>query len=111
MESLPLGARANTEVCFKCGVCCTIRARSCHVMYDRERFDPKHTFVYNYLGAEDTAGNPNIWLCVSCHKCEKMCPYEVSPVSFIETMKSKTFERVLAHSVIISEVEQVLSTG
>jgi heterodisulfide reductase subunit C len=63
------------EICFKCGVCCVIRDHSCHAQYDAH-FTSKYTFVYDCLGSRNPAGNPNIWLCVSCHKCEEICPYE-----------------------------------
>ena len=99
-----------SEICLKCGVCCVIREYFCHAQFD-EQFDPKHTYVYNCLVAEEPTENPNIWLCVSCHKCEEVCPYEVSPIRFIESMKAKAFEEGLAHPVILEEVENVISTG
>jgi len=95
----------------KCGTCCVVRGHSCHVMYDEEKFNPRYTYVYDCLGAEEPFQNPNIWLCVSCHKCDEMCPYEVSPVSFIEAMKPNAFENGHAHPIVVGEVENVLSTG
>lgn len=53
----------------------------------------------------------NIWQCVSCHKCEEMCPYEVSPLDFIESMKEQALHEGLAPSSILGELEQVISTG
>ena len=55
--------------------------------------------------------NPSIWLCVSCHKCEEMCPYEVSPISFIEAAKQMAVEAGEAPEAILGEIEQVLNTG
>jgi len=107
-ESLNL--REAAEICLKCGVCCVIKGHSCHVQYD-ERFNAVQTYVYDCLGAEDPVGNPNIWLCVSCHKCEEICPYEVSPVRFIEAMKAQAFQREHMHPVMLGEVENVLSSG
>jgi heterodisulfide reductase subunit C len=40
-----------------------------------------------------------------------LCPYEVSPISFIEAIKAKAFEEGQAHPVIQSEVSNILSTG
>ena len=99
------------EICLQCGVCCVVRGQSCHVTYDRAKFDPKYTYVYDCLGAADPSKNQNIWLCVSCHKCEEICPYEVSPIDFIEAMKPDAFELGHAHPVILGEVEQVLATS
>ncbi|MBA7668450.1 hypothetical protein ES703_76562 [subsurface metagenome] len=98
------------EICFKCGVCCVINDHSCHAQHDAQ-FNPRHTFVYDCLGSGDPPGNPNIWLCVSCHKCEELCPYEVSPVHIIESLKAQAFEEGRAHPMIVSEVQQIVTTG
>jgi heterodisulfide reductase subunit C len=82
----------------------------CHVQFD-EQFDAKNTFVYDCLEKEEPEKNPNIWLCVSCHKCEESCPYEVSPTNFIEAIKEKAFSEGHVHPTITGEVEQVLSIG
>jgi len=97
------------EICLKCGVCCNV-ANSCHVMYDR-KFNPRYTFVYDCLASEKGASNQNIWLCVSCHKCEETCPYEVSPVHFIEALKGEALDCGSIHPMIRSEVSQIVSTG
>ncbi len=99
-----------SEICLKCGVCCVVKEHSCHAQLDGQ-FSPRYTYVYDCLGTESPSENPNIWLCVSCHKCEELCPYEVSPVRFIESMKAKAFEDGLAHPVIFGEVSNVISTG
>ena len=99
-----------SEICLKCGVCCVIKEHSCHAQLDSQ-FNPKYTYVYDCLGTDSPSENPNIWLCVSCHKCEELCPYEVSPIRFIEAMKAKAFEDGLAHPVIFGEVDNVVSTG
>lgn len=99
------------EKCLKCGVCSVIRGHSCHVMYDREKFSPTNTFVYNCFTAEQPTKNLNIWLCVSCHKCEEICPYDVSPVKVIESLKEASFEQGFALKLIQDRVEQILRTG
>ncbi len=85
-------------------------AHSCHVMYD-SRFDPRYTFVYDCFASEKAASNPNIWMCVSCHKCEETCPYEVSPVHYIEALKGEALSVGWVHATIRAEVVQVISTG
>jgi heterodisulfide reductase subunit C len=97
------------EICLKCGVCCNV-AHSCHVKYDH-RFNPRYTFVYDCLASEKRASNPNIWLCVSCHKCEETCPYDVSPVYFIEALKAEALGTGFVHPTIRAEVAQIVSTG
>lgn len=105
-----LKRKAAAEICLQCGVCCVVDDYFCHVKFDGQ-FDAKRTFVYDCLEADKPSENPNIWLCVSCHKCEESCPYEVAPISFIEAMKAKAFDEGYAHPLIMGEVKQVLSTG
>lgn len=99
----------TAEICLKCGVCCNV-AHSCHVMFDH-KFNPRYTFVYDCLASEKSASNPNIWLCVSCHKCEETCPYEVSPVRYIEALKGEALGVGSIHPIIRAEVTQVVTTG
>ena len=103
------GRLGAAEVCLKCGVCCNV-AHSCHVMYD-QKFNPRYTFVYDCLASEKGASNTNIWLCVSCHKCEETCPYEVSPIHFIEALKGEALNAGWVHPTIRAEVTQVVTTG
>jgi heterodisulfide reductase subunit C len=79
-------------------------------MYDR-RFNPRYTFVYDCLRSEKGDENPNIWLCVSCHKCEETCPYDVSPIHLIEALKEYAMKRGTVNPMIKAEVKQILSTG
>ena len=106
----PKTLKIMAEICFKCGVCCVIRDHSCHAQLDAQ-FNPRQTYVYDCLGSGDPAGNQNIWLCVSCHKCEELCPYEVSPINVIESLKAQSFEEGQAHPMIVGEIKQIVSTG
>jgi heterodisulfide reductase subunit C len=101
--------RRTAEICLRCGVCCTVSHR-CHVMFDR-RFTPTYTFVYDCLEAERPAYNANIWLCVSCHKCEETCPYDVAPINFIEAMREQALKNGVVNNIIGSEVQQIISSG
>ena len=100
----------TAEICLKCGVCCNV-AHSCHVMYDEGRFNPRYTFVYDCLASDQRSSNPNIWMCVSCHKCEETCPYEVSPVQFIEHLKGEAISKKAVHPTILAEVTQVVANN
>jgi heterodisulfide reductase subunit C len=79
-------------------------------MYDY-KFNPRYTFVYDCLASEKMGLNPNIWLCVSCHKCEETCPYEVSPVHYIEALKGEALVAGWVHPTIKAEVTQIVTTG
>ena len=104
------GVRKAAEICLKCGVCCAVPEYGCPAQYG-PKFNPKYTYVYDCLGHEEPSRNPSIWQCVSCHKCEEMCPYEVSPVHFIETMKELALEAGSSPASITGALEQVVSTG
>lgn len=104
------GLEEAAEICLKCGVCCVVKGYSCPAQYDGQ-FTPRHTYVYDCLGHDDPTSNTNIWQCVSCHKCEEMCPYEVSPVHYIETLKSMALEEGHAPEMVLGEMRLVLSTG
>jgi heterodisulfide reductase subunit C len=99
----------DAEICLKCGVCCNV-SHSCHVMYDG-CFNPRYTFVYDCLRSEKGVENPNIWLCVSCHKCEETCPYDVSPIHLIEALKEYAMKHNTVNPMIKAEINQIISTG
>ena len=98
------------EICLQCGVCCVIKGQSCHAQYDSQ-FTPKYTYVYDCLNNDNQEENPNIWLCVSCHKCEDLCPYDVSPLKYIDAMKEKAYQKGLVPELMLGELKQVLDTG
>lgn len=79
-------------------------------MFDKQ-FTPTYTFVYDCLISEKPADNTNIWLCVSCHKCEETCPYEVAPISFIEVMKEEALRKGVVHPTVAAELQQIVTTG
>lgn len=104
------GIKETAEICLQCGVCCVIESYSCPAQYDAQ-FKPTQTFVYECLGHDEPSTNKNIWLCMSCHKCVEMCPYEVNPLSFIESMKEQALHEGYALKSITDELELVISTG
>ena len=100
----------DAEICFKCGVCCVIGGHSCHAQFSKE-FTPTHTYVYDCLGSENPSENPHIWFCVSCHKCEELCPYDVSPIEYIENLKASALEQGRAPYIITEEMRQIIESG
>ena len=106
----PYGIRETAEICLRCGVCCVIEGYSCPAQYDAQ-FKPTQTYVYDCLGHNEPSSNLNIWQCMSCHKCEEMCPYEVSPLGFIEAMKEQALQEGHAPDSVTAELMQVITTG
>jgi len=109
-EDESLSLKEASEICLKCGVCCVVKSHICHVQFD-DQFNARNTYVYDCLGSEEPIENPNIWMCVSCHKCEEICPYDVSPVKFIESIKAGAFKLGHAHPVILGEMENIATSG
>ena len=97
-----------SEFCLKCGVCCILDTHHCPVQYD-SRYSPIFTYVYDILSSP--VENDALWQCVSCHKCEELCPYDVSPIKFIEYTKSSEFKTGKAIKEIVNEVKSVIGTG
>ncbi len=98
------------EACLRCGVCCAVETYFCHVQFE-EAFDDRHTYVYSCLSAPDPASNPRIWLCTACHKCEEVCPYETSPLKFIEAARAEAYKRGLAPGLLTDTIGRIISTG
>ncbi|MEM1540665.1 MAG: hypothetical protein QXW82_02710 [Candidatus Bathyarchaeia archaeon] len=94
------------EICLQCNTCAIVDP----VIY-ANGFSPTNTFINNVFSAAEPEKNPNIWLCVSCHKCEEICPYEVKPIEVIEALKAEAFEKGYAPEAVREEIKQVLTTG
>ena len=113
-SSHPLRARpiviGVAEACLRCGVCCAVETHFCHVQFEEE-FDERYTYVYHCLSTPDPASNQGIWLCTACHKCEEVCPYETSPLRFIEAAKAEAYKRGLAPRLLTGIIAQITSTG
>lgn len=99
-----------TEICLKCGVCCVVQGYSCPAQYG-SKYTPQEIYVYDIFIDEKPTKNPNIWTCVSCHKCEEMCPYEVSPIKYIEESKKQALKNMNAPRQIYDELRLVMNTG
>ena len=104
------GVTEAAEICLRCGVCCAVPEYGCPAQYGPS-YSPTFTYVYDCLGHDEPHRNPSIWQCVSCHKCEETCPYEVRPIHFIEAMKARALEAGSSPESITGELEQVVETG
>ncbi|MEM2093834.1 MAG: hypothetical protein QXI32_00885 [Candidatus Bathyarchaeia archaeon] len=104
------------ETCLKCSLCAFKDGYGCYVSnygvgVDGTKFNALDTFTYNIFGADEPAKNPNLWLCVSCHRCHDICPYDVNPTEVIESLKATAFESGNAPDLIRDEVSSIVSTG
>lgn len=94
------------ETCFQCSVC------SLHcVVQELERFDAKHTFVYDLFGFDEPQRHPALWTCSGCHKCHTVCPQDVNPARVIENLREQSFEEGTAPDYVYDQVDLMLETG
>ena len=104
------------ETCLKCSLCAFKDGYGCYISNygikdDGTKFSSLDTFTYNIFGAKEPSKNNNLWLCVSCHRCYDICPYDVNPMEVVEALKETAFESGNAPDLIQGEISNVLSTG
>jgi len=104
------------ETCLKCSTCAFKDGYGCYISNygvgsDGTKFSALDTFTYNVFGAKEPVKNPNLWLCVSCHRCHDICPYDVNPMEVVESLKAAAFEGGNVPDLIQGEVSNVLLTG
>jgi len=106
----------KVETCLKCSLCAFKDGYGCYISnygigVDGARFSALDTYTYHVFSPKEPVKNPNLWLCVSCHRCHEICPYDVNPTEVIEALKAAAFENGYAPDLIQGEVSNVLSTG
>ena len=104
------------EKCLKCSLCAFKNGYGCFISNygigaDGKRFSALDTFTYNVFNPKEPIKNPNLWLCVSCHRCHEICPYDVNPKDVVEALKAAAFESGSAPDLIYNEISSVLSTS
>ncbi|MFQ6074794.1 MAG: 4Fe-4S dicluster domain-containing protein [Candidatus Bathyarchaeia archaeon] len=97
----------KVEKCLMCGTC----SLACYITRFCAMFDPKNNYTYHVFGVQQPEKNPSLWLCVSCHKCYEICPYDVNPMEVIEALKEVAFGQGYEPDLVRVEIEQIVSTG
>ena len=105
------------EICLKCSLCAFKDGYGCYIsnygigLDDLLQFSALNTYTYNVFGHKEPIKNPNLWLCVSCHRCHEICPYDVNPTEVVEALKAAAFEGGYAPDTIVGEIGNILSTS
>jgi Fe-S oxidoreductase/coenzyme F420-reducing hydrogenase delta subunit len=75
--------------CVECGKCTTV----CPVAKYNPNFAPRTVVLKASEGlAENVQSNRDVWTCVTCEQCNKMCPYKVDYSGFIRSMREEAVE-------------------
>jgi len=101
-----LKEKVKKEICLSCNTCALVDP----VQY-AEGFSCTETFIKDVFSASPPEKNPRIWMCVSCHKCDEICPYEVKPVEVIEALKADAFQKGCAPKFIQEEINHIITSG
>lgn len=96
--------------CFQCGTC----VAACPVarLTGGEFYHPRR-FVRKTLEgqARTLLEEPMLWLCTSCHACLEHCPQKVPVSELIQGLQNIACDLGCAPEDIVSEVENIISTG
>ncbi len=92
--------------CLKCSNC-----QLCPITQFSHQYSSLNSFVYDIISSEDPLTNINLWKCVSCHSCENVCPYDISPNLLFLQLKETSFQAGKAPTQVVELVNQIIKTG
>ena len=89
-EVINSAARAQMACCDTCGVC----VAECPVNRATNRLQPRTLVRMANLGQlEELLLMRQIWYCISCNRCEQICPMGVKPTALIAYARLKAVRR------------------
>jgi heterodisulfide reductase subunit C len=88
---------AGAGMCWTCSTCDS----ECPVNIATNRLRPQKILHLASLGfLEELIALPDIWYCLTCRKCNRVCPNQVKPESVIQFVRKETLRcNVMLHSV------------
>lgn len=105
-----LAKRVDTKSCFQCGTC--VAACPVSRLTGGEIYHPRRVVRATLEGeAQTLLEQPSLWLCTSCHACLEHCPQKVPVSELIQDLQNLASSLGCAPEDIVSEVENILSTG
>ncbi|MBW1779527.1 MAG: 4Fe-4S dicluster domain-containing protein [Deltaproteobacteria bacterium] len=85
-------AHADIRLCWTCSTCDS----ECPVFNTAGRLRPQKIVRMANLGfLEDLLSLPEIWYCLTCKRCNQMCPNRVKPAAVIRFSRSEAIRRNL----------------
>ncbi len=76
--------RADINLCFTCGSC----VAECPVNRATDRLQPRKMVWMANLGLlDELIRSPSIWYCLSCSRCDRVCPMTVKPSALMRYLR------------------------
>ena len=102
----------NAEFCLECGVCTGI----CPISRYDKGFSPRNLVEKALLSLDsEITSSHDIWTCLTCKRCEEVCPAEVDFVGFIRRMRSISLAQgnaaIQTHAGILQEIRLIQARG
>jgi len=96
-DLIDLGTHADMALCWTCSTCDS----ECPVNIATNRLRPQKLLHLANLGfLDELISLPDIWYCLTCRKCNRVCPNQVKPESVIQFVRSESLRcNVVLHSV------------
>jgi heterodisulfide reductase subunit C len=94
---IDFGTHANMALCWTCSTCDS----ECPVNIATNRLRPQKLLRLANLGFLDELMTlPEVWYCLTCRKCNRVCPNQVKPESVIQFVRRESLRcNLMRHSV------------
>jgi heterodisulfide reductase subunit C len=84
-QRIELAANADSSMCWNCSSC----DAECPVEIATDRLRPQRIVRFATLGLfEELITSPEIWYCLTCRRCNRVCPNLVKPETLIRYARS-----------------------
>ncbi len=96
---------SRIRLCWTCGTC----DNECPVFAATERLNPRKIVRMASLGMlEDLIHLPEIWYCLTCTRCQQVCPNLVKPFDLIQYLKEEVIRRKRVSSEFVLRLKELM---
>ncbi|MGA7875668.1 MAG: 4Fe-4S dicluster domain-containing protein, partial [Desulfoferrobacter sp.] len=96
--------QSRYNLCYACGSCLT----ACPVNLATNRLQPrKLVMMANFGLIEELLQLPEIWYCLSCKRCDHVCPMTVKPARLIAHLRIEAIRRSLVKEKMLTEIQEL----
>ncbi len=105
-DAITSAVDAETALCWTCGSCDS----ECPVNLATSRLHPRRIVWMANLGLLDELLRlPMIWYCITCKRCEHVCPNSVKPYSLIAYLREEVIRRRLISHAPLQKYRDFIS--